>query len=100
MQLTEQSITALGNLTYGIYVLTSVHEDKKNGMIASWVSQLSYDPLLIGVAVHHNRYSHGLIENSGVFAIHSLAEGQKGFLKRFKGSDSDLKFDGLRSRKS
>ena len=40
-------IQALGNMTYGIYVLTSFYKEELNGMIASWVSQVSYDPLLI-----------------------------------------------------
>ena len=31
-------------MTYGIYVLTCRHEETINGMIASWVTQVSYDP--------------------------------------------------------
>ncbi|MEJ2286300.1 MAG: flavin reductase, partial [Desulfobacterales bacterium] len=38
-------------MTYGIYVLTSCHQQEINGMIASWVSQVSYTPPLIMVAV-------------------------------------------------
>ena len=48
----EDWVQALGKMTYGIYVLTTCDEDEVNGMIASWVSQVSYDPLLIMVAVH------------------------------------------------
>ena len=61
----DKWIRALGSMTYGIYVLTSFYEEEINGMIASWVSQVSYDPLLIMVAVHPNRYSHNLIDKSG-----------------------------------
>ena len=85
-------IQALGKLTYGIYVLTTSYKEKINGMIASWVSQVSYDPLLIMVAVHPNRYSHHLIEQSGCFALHVLASEQTSFLSRFKGSDIEAKF--------
>ena len=88
-------IRALGNMTYGIYVLTSSHEGEINGMIASWVSQVSYDPLLIMVAVHSNRYSHHLIEQSGTFALHVLGRGQSAFLTRFKGSDPRGKFSDI-----
>ena len=91
----DEWIQALGTMTYGIYVLTSSYEDEINGMIASWVSQISYDPLLIMVAVHTNRYSHHLIENSGCFALHSLNRDQKDFLKRFKGSDAEAKFESI-----
>ncbi len=86
---------ALGQMTYGIYVLTTFYQEEINGMIASWVSQISYDPLLLMAAVHPNRYSHGLIEQSGCFALHVPAKGQSDFLRRFKGPDPGKKFADL-----
>lgn len=85
----------MAHMTYGIYVLTTRFEKAINGMIASWVSQVSFDPPLIMVAVHPNRYSHGLLEKSGHFALHSLDRDQKALLGRFKGPDPGAKFDGL-----
>lgn len=35
---------AMVHMTYGIYVLTTRMGETINGMIASWVSQTSYDP--------------------------------------------------------
>jgi len=64
-------------------------------MIASWVSQVSYDPLLIMVAVHPNRYSHNLIANSGCFALHVLAADQSNLLGRFKGPYPNAKFSSI-----
>ena len=54
----EEYLKLLGKMTYGIYVLTSAADQVVNGMIASWVSQVSYDPLLLMVAIHPNRYTH------------------------------------------
>ena len=88
-------IEAFGKMTYGIYVLTSFHEEQINAMIASWVSQISYDPALVMVAVHSNRYSHQLIENSGSFALHSISKKRTDFLSRFKGDDPGEKFVGI-----
>ena len=88
-------IDAFGKMTYGIYVLTSCHHQRINGMIASWVSQVSYSPPLIMVAVHTHRYSHQLIEKGGGFALHVLASSQKKFLSRFKGKDPQAKFSTL-----
>jgi len=88
----ERWLQALGRMTYGIYVLTTSHEEKINGMIASWVSQISYDPPLVMVAVHPNRYSHQLVRQSGHFALHLLSRSQKDFLGRFKGPDPEAKF--------
>jgi flavin reductase (DIM6/NTAB) family NADH-FMN oxidoreductase RutF len=87
--------TAFGHMTYGIYVLTARFDDTINGMIASWVTQVSYDPPLIMVAVHPNRYSHSLIEKSQAFALHVLDRSQKEMLKRFKGPNPEKKFTGI-----
>ena len=87
--------TGLGRLTYGIYVLTTGYEADINGMIASWVTQVSHDPPLIMAAVHPNRFSHGLIIKYGSFALHVIARSQKDLLKRFKGPEPSAKFSGI-----
>ncbi len=92
-------IAALGKMTHGIYVLTTCHGDDVNGMIASWVCQVSYDPPLVAAAVHPARYTHTLIEKSGVFVLHMLEKDQSALLRRFKGEDPEAKFDGLDWRK-
>ena len=86
---------AFGQMTYGIYVLTTRFEDTINGMIASWVAQVSYEPPLIMVAIHPNRYSHSLISKSGTFVLHALDRSQKDLLMRFKKPDPARKFSGI-----
>jgi len=86
---------ALATMTYGIYVLTSGAGQDINGMIASWVTQVSYDPPLILVAVHPNRRTHYLVEKSKAFVLHVLSSDQKGLMPRFKGPDPLGKFEGL-----
>ncbi len=95
----KEWLTALGQMTYGIYVLTTRLDDTINGMIASWVSQISYAPPLIMVAIHPNRYSHALIDKSGVFALHVIDRSQKDLLMRFKGPDPIKKFSGIQWKK-
>ncbi|MDM8537778.1 flavin reductase family protein [Desulfobacterales bacterium HSG17] len=91
----KELLTAFSYMTYGIYVLTVKCDDVFNGMIASWVAQVSYEPPLIMVAVHPNRYSHSMIEKSHVFALHILDKSQKDMLKRFKGPNPEKKFTDL-----
>ncbi|MEJ2156504.1 MAG: flavin reductase family protein [Desulfobacteraceae bacterium] len=91
----KQWLSAFGKMTYGIYILTTAFEGVINGMIASWVSQISYDPPLISVAVHPNRYSHNLIKQSSCFALHAVAKDRTDLLKRFKGPDPLAKFSGI-----
>jgi flavin reductase (DIM6/NTAB) family NADH-FMN oxidoreductase RutF len=89
-------IKAFAKMTYGIYVLTSRADEVINGMIASWVSQVSYEPPLIMVAVHPKRYSHRLIEKGGGFVLHVISRSQKDYLSRFKGADTQAKFSSLK----
>ncbi|AOY59789.1 MULTISPECIES: flavin reductase family protein [Desulfococcus] len=90
---------ALGKMVYGIYVLTTGNGTAINGMVASWVSQVSHDPPLIMAAVHPNRYCHALIRQSGAFVLHVIAKDRKDFLSRFKGPNPTAKFSGLEWRK-
>jgi len=90
-----QWIKAFAKMTYGIYVLTSRADEAINGMIASWVSQVSYEPPLIMVAVHPKRYSHQLIEKGGSFVLHVVSKSRTDYLSRFKGADPQAKFTSL-----
>ncbi len=86
---------AFGRMTNGIYVLTTRYGDQINAMIASWVTQVSYDPPLILAAVHPNRYCHDLVEKSAAFALHIIARDQTEMIERMMGPDPSAKFDGL-----
>ena len=88
-------LDGMAHMTYGIYVLTTRFEDTINGMIASWVTQVSYDPPLIMAAIHPNRYSHQLVLKSGHFALHILSREQKALLARFKGPVTNEKFEAM-----
>ncbi len=78
---------ALKKLTTGIYVVTSKQGSEINGMVASWVSQVSFSPPLIMVAIKQGRYSHGMIGEGKVFAINILGKKQKKMVSVFKGKD-------------
>ncbi len=91
----QQWQSAFGQMIYGIYVLTTRKDDAINGMIASWVTQVSYDPPLIMAAVHPNRYSHDMIVQSRVFGLHIIGQSQKDLLGRFKGPDPVKKFSDI-----
>lgn len=87
--------SVLSRMTYGIYVLTVSYEGAINGMIASWVSQISHDPPLIAVAVHPDRYTHDLVQGAQCFALHVPDRSRSDLLKRFKGPDPAGKFEGM-----
>jgi len=47
----------------------SRHGDEWNGMTQSWVTQVSMEPVLIGISVDQKAVTHRLIAGSGVFTI-------------------------------
>jgi len=91
----EAILKNMAHMTYGIYVLTTRFEQSINGMIASWMSQVSYEPPLFMVAIHPNRYSHQLLVKSGYFAMHIISSEQKRLLHRFKGPIAQEKFESI-----
>ena len=91
----EAILKNMAHVTYGIYVLTTRFEDIINGMIVSWVSQVSFDPPLFMVAVHPNRYTHELLTQSGHFALHIISRQQKNLLTHFKNPDAKEKFESI-----
>ena len=74
---------AFEGLVHGVYVVTTRTGDRLNGMTASWVSQVSLNPLLLMASIAPGRYSHDLIKESGVFAINVLTSEQVDLGKRF-----------------
>ncbi len=80
----EKIIDAMTRLSYGIYVLTTMKEDEKHGMIASWVSQVSHDPPLVMVAIRKNRRVHPIVKEAGAFALHVLDRDDKQIIGQFK----------------
>jgi flavin reductase (DIM6/NTAB) family NADH-FMN oxidoreductase RutF len=91
----EEWLETLAGMVHGIYVLTSADGEIVNGMIASWVCQVSYEPPMVLVAVHPNRYSYQLIEKSGAFALHLITAKHRDHLSRFKKPDLEEKFSSI-----
>lgn len=81
-------------LTYGLYLVTAESEGKRNAMVASWVSQVSYAPPRIMVAVKKTRFSHKILESARGFGLMVIEKGRERELSRFKGTDPEEKFEG------
>lgn len=43
--------------------------DTWNGMTTSWITQLSMEPVLVGIGVDNSAVTHRLISESGVFSV-------------------------------
>ncbi len=92
----RQQIITKG-ITQGVYVVTVRAKDKINGMTAAWVSQVSFKPAYLMVAIAPQRYTYGLIQESGYFCLNALKEGQIDLAKHFgfKSGRQEDKFQGI-----
>lgn len=89
---------ALGKISGGLYVVTASKGTAKSAMIASWISQASFEPLGFTVAVAHDRAIEAFMQVGDTFVLNCLKEDDykdlmKHFLKRFPpGAD---RFEGI-----
>ena len=94
----DPAVLALGRVIGSLCVLTTRKADLSGAMVASWVSQASFNPPGITVAVAKDRAVEALLHKGDRFALNVLAEGRetalmKQFLQPFEpGAD---RFAGL-----
>ena len=68
----------------------SAHDGERNGMTTSWITQLSMEPVLIGVGVDNDAVTHRLISGSGAFTVNLWdAENTRVFVKFSKPATDD-----------
>lgn len=69
----KNDLTALFNIGYGLYVVTSNDGKKDNGLIVNTVTQLTNTPNRIAVAINKANYSHHVIKQTGVMNVNCLS---------------------------
>lgn len=83
---TRQGISAaLGRLPQGLFILTARHEDRRAGILASWVQQCCAEPPMVSVAVAKGRPIMPLISESRRFGLCQLGKNDKIILRKFTG---------------
>ena len=68
----KNDLTALFNIGYGLYVVTSNDGTKDNGLIVNTVSQVTNTPNRVAVTINKQNYSHHVIKQSGVMNVNCL----------------------------
>ena len=79
---------AIGRISGGLYIITAKKSDLTGAMLASWVTQASFNPPGFTVAVAKDRAIESLMQVGDKFVLNVLEEGNyqglmKHFLKRF-----------------
>ena len=68
----KNDLTALFNIGYGLYVVTSNDGKKDNGLIVNTVTQVTNTPNRIAVTINKENYSHHVIKQTGKMNINCL----------------------------
>ena len=66
--------TALYNIGYGLYVVTTKDGEKDNGLIVNTVTQVTDTPNRIAVTINKRNYSCDLVEATGVLNVSTLSQ--------------------------
>ncbi len=69
----KNDLTALFNIGYGLYVVTSNDGKKDNGLIVNTVTQVTNTPNRVAVTINKDSYSHHIIKQTGIMNINCLS---------------------------
>lgn len=67
-------LQVLHKISYGLYVIGSIKDDKLNAQIANTVIQVCSDPPTVSVCINKNNLTHELIRASRVFSVSILSQ--------------------------
>ena len=68
----KNDLSALFNIGYGLYVITSNDGSKDNGLIVNTVTQVTNTPNRIAVTINKQNYSHHVIRQTGKMNLNCL----------------------------
>jgi len=69
----KNDLSALFNIGYGLYVVTSNDGKKDNGLIVNTVTQVTNTPNRIAVTINKENYSHHVIKQTGKMNLNCLS---------------------------
>jgi flavin reductase (DIM6/NTAB) family NADH-FMN oxidoreductase RutF len=74
----------LKTIPYGFYITGVVGADGEvNGFTTCWVSQVSFEPQQVILAVNKAQHTHDLVESGGVFSLNFLDTSQEELARKF-----------------
>ena len=62
------------NLSYGVYVVSTLDGDRPVGCTANSIMQITSDPATIAISINHDNYTNSCIAKTGRFAVSILSE--------------------------
>ena len=83
--------------SYGLHIVGVRQDDQVNGFTVNWLTQVSFEPLLIAVSIENDAWSWSILEATQQFTINVLATGQRELAGRLGKSRRKVadKFEGI-----
>jgi len=92
--MTATPAEVFARLSNGVYVVGVAHGAQANAFTAAWLTQVSFDPLLVALSINPEHASYPLLAASGLFGVSVLGRGQMELARRF-GTRSGRELDKL-----
>jgi flavin reductase (DIM6/NTAB) family NADH-FMN oxidoreductase RutF len=73
----------LWSLPYGLYVVGSRHDERRNLMTLNWATQVAFVPKLVGIGVEKTALTHELIERGRSFTLCTIARDDRSIIRKF-----------------
>ncbi len=73
----------LWKMPSGLFVIGARAGDRRNGMTANWVTQVSFDPKLVAVSIEHEAVTHGLVAEGRVFSVNMISVDDRAAVRKF-----------------
>jgi flavin reductase (DIM6/NTAB) family NADH-FMN oxidoreductase RutF len=94
----DDPVELFRRLTNGVYVVGVAHGDQRDAFTAAWITQVSFEPLLLALSINLNNASYPILAAGGVFSVNILRRGQLEAARHF-GTQSGRDTDKLRGRR-
>jgi len=96
--MTTAPLDLFRRLTHGLYVVGVAHGDRRDAFTAAWITQVSFQPLLLALSINPTNASYPILAAGGVFSINILRRGQFELARHF-GTQSGRDTDKLAGRR-
>lgn len=79
----KQKSLGVGHIPSGLFIVSVKDGEQKDGYLASWVQQVSFNPLQVSVAISPSRPGYESIMSGKTFSINIVGEHDMKYLRYF-----------------
>lgn len=81
--MSDNKATAVGHIPSGLFVIAVKDGDQMDGYLASWVQQVSFEPLVVAFTIKKDRPGYDAITSGKPFAINIVGDHETQYMRHF-----------------